>query len=191
MTPRYNTRSGALLAVILSVASIMGVNGAAAKFASGQHAEIKFSASQMNVAVDGEFKKFSADVEFDPAAPTVGKVNVVIDAATADTGSQDADELLKGKDFLDVAHFPRATFASSSITAAGAGKFLANGQFTLKGRSLPLVIPFKVRAESAGTWFEGGMPLSRLAYKVGEGEWADTGTISDQVQIRFKIFVPK
>ena len=39
-------------------------------------------------------------------------------------------------------------------------------------------------------WFEGSIPLSHLAYKVGEVEWADIGTLADQVQIRFKIFVP-
>lgn len=63
-------------------------------------------------------------------------------------------------------------------------------QLTLKGKSLPLIIPFTARPEGAGMWFEGSIPLSHLAYKVGEVEWADIGTLADQVQIRFKIFVP-
>lgn len=194
MEPRQNTRFGALLrslAAILIITAAIGGTNAVAKLASSQNAEIKFVATQMDVAVDGEFKKFTADVDFDPTKPSLGKINVVIDVATVDTGSSDANELLKGKDFLDAVHYPQATFTSTSITAADAGKFRAKGQFTLKGRSLPLMIPFTVRPEGAGMWFEGSIPLSRLAYKVGEGEWADTGTLADQVLIRFKIFVPR
>jgi len=129
MEPHQNTRSGALLrslAAIVIITAVIGETSALAKFASSQHAEIKFVATQMDVAVNGEFKKFPAEVDFDPAKPALSKVNVVTDVATVDTGSSDANELLKGKDFLDAMHFPHATFTSTSITAAVAGKFLAN-----------------------------------------------------------------
>jgi polyisoprenoid-binding protein YceI len=180
-----------LLAATLAITAVVGGSTAVAKLTASQGAELKFVASQSDVPVPGEFRKFSADVDFDPARPTTGKVSIAIEVASVATGSADADAMLKGQDFFDAAHFPQATFTSTSIKAEGAGKFRADGQFTLKGRSLALAVPFTARAEAAGTWFEGAAPVSRLAYKVGEGEWNDTGTLADRVQIKFKLFVAR
>lgn len=175
----------------LLIAAAIGASGAAAKPAAVERSEIKFLASQSDVPIEGAFKRFSADVDFDPANPARGKVSVTVDTSTVATGSSDADGLIVGKDFFDAAHFPQATFASSSIAPADAGKFVARGQFSLKGHSQTLAIPFSARSDGGGTWYEGRIPLSRLAYKVGEGEWADTGTVADEVTIRFKLFVPR
>ena len=190
MEMRQNNRLRPLAAFVL-VAAVIGGSNALAKLAASQRAEMKFVATQAEVPVDGEFRRFSADVDFDPAKPGLGKVSIAIDVADVDTGSSDANELLKGKDFFDAAHFPRATFTSSSIKAAGGGTFVASGQFALKGRSLALAVPFAAHAKPAGLWFEGSVPISRRAYGVGEGEWADTGTLADQVLIKFKFLVPR
>lgn len=172
---------------LLSIAAIGIGSSAVADFASQTHVEISFVATQDGVPVEGGFEQTRTDVEVDPAKPTGGKISVVIDTASVNTGSADADTMLRGRDFFDVARFPKATFRSTSIVADGAGAFRAIGEFTLKGRTLALVIPFSVRQDGAGIRFEGSVPLSRLAYKVGEGEWSDTGTLADQVLIKFKI----
>jgi polyisoprenoid-binding protein YceI len=194
METRNNRRIGRLfqwLAAVLIVTGLIGGSGVAAKLAAGQRAELKFVASQSDVPVTGEFRKFSADVDFDPTKPTVGSVDIVIDLASVDTGSADADMVLKGKDFFDAAQYPQASFASRSIVANGNGKFRAEGQFTLKGRSHPLVVPFAVRPEGDGLWLEGEVPVSRLAYRIGEGEWSDVGTLADPVMIKFKLFLKR
>lgn len=167
-----------------------------ASLAFGGHVDnrsskIQFTAMQSEVAVDGKFQKFVADVDFDPAEPAAGKVDLQIDLASVSTGSSEADDLLKGKEFFDAAQFPQASFSTGRINATGAGRFQAAGQFTLKGRSAPLVIPFSARPEGAGLRLEGRLPLSRLAYHVGEGQWADTGTLDDQVQIQFSLYLPR
>jgi polyisoprenoid-binding protein YceI len=176
-----------LLATALSSASFAVP---AAPIAAGK-SKIQFGFTQMGVTADGEFKTFSGDIAFDPAKPDAGKATLAIDLATVDAGSGEANDALKGKDWFDVAHFPKATFTSTSIQAAGAGKFQASGQFTLKGKSANLVIPFTSRADAGGFWLEGTVPISRTAYKVGDGEWSDTGTVADTVQIHFKLFVPR
>jgi polyisoprenoid-binding protein YceI len=145
----------------------------------------------MGVTADGEFKTFSGDISFDPAKPDAGKATLSIDLSTVDAGSAEANDALKGKDWFDIAHFPKATFTSTSIQAAGAGKFQASGPFVLKGKSANLVIPFTSRADAGGFWLEGTVPISRTAYKVGDGEWSDTGTVADTVQVHFKLFVPR
>lgn len=166
-----------------------------ASLAFGGHVDnrsskIQFTAMQSEVAVDGKFQKFVADVDFDLAEPAAAKVDLVIDLASVSTGSSEADELLKSKDFFDAAHFPQASFSARTINATGAGQYQASGLFTLKGRSVPIVVPFSARPEGAGLRIEGRLPISRLAYHVGEGQWADTGTLDDQVQILFSLYLP-
>ncbi|WP_374352164.1 YceI family protein [Chitinimonas sp.] len=152
---------------------------------------VKFVFTQMNVPVEGQFKKFNADVAFDAAKPETAKVTVNVELAGADAGNSDANVMMQAKEWFDGAHFPRATFTSSQFKALGNGKFQAVGQFSLKGRTAALTVPFTARAEGNGQWLEGAFPLSRLAWKVGEGEWADVGTVADAVQIKFKLFVAK
>jgi len=185
--PKGRRFTAALLgAAALAVSSAM-YGGLATNGAS----HVLFTATQADVPVDGEFRKFSADAVFAPTKPEAGKVNFVVEVGSVDTGSGDADQLLRGKEFFDAARYPQATFTSKVIAKGEAGLFQARGQFTLKGRSLELAIPFTARPEGAALRIEGSVPISRLAYKVGEGEWSDTGTLSDQVQVRFNLLVPR
>lgn len=180
-----------LIAPALAAATILAGTAMFGARADNAQGKIGFTATQSEVAVDGEFKKFAATVAFDPSQPGTGRVDLVIDLASVTTGSTDADDLLKGKDFFDVAHFPQARFTSTAIAAAAAGRFQARGEFALKGRRGELLVPFTARPEGAGLRIEGSVPVSRLAYQVGAGQWADTGTLADPVQIRFSLFVPR
>jgi len=176
----------------LFIASLLaGASFAHATPVDAAKSSVKFVYTQMNVPVEGQFKKFNADVVFDPAKPESGKVSISIDLAAADAGSGDANQAMQLKDWFDTAHFPKASYATTLVKAAGAGRFQAAGQLSLKGRTGALNVPFTARPDGNGQWLEGSFPLSRLAWKVGEGDWADTGTVADTVQVKFKLFVPK
>lgn len=153
--------------------------------------QVKFVFTQMNVAVEGGFKKFSGDVSFDAAKPEAGKATMVVDLSATDAGSPDANDTLKGEDWFNMAKFPKATFTATGFKALGGGKFQAVGQMSIKGKTAALTLPFTARPEANGQWIEGAFPLSRLAWKVGENEWSDVGTVADAVQVKFKLFVPK
>ncbi len=45
----------------------------------------------------------------------------------------------------------------------------------------------KVRTLGATTLATGVLPLKRLAFKIGENEWADTSMVADDVQVKFKL----
>lgn len=162
--------------------------GAAAP-ADASRGEVRFVAKESEVELKGSFRRFSADVDLDPARPQEGRIRVAIDLASADAGGIDADNLLRSKEFFDVARFPTASFEARTIRAAGDGRFEASGAFTLKGRSANLVLPFTVRRDGAGTLFEGATTISRLAFGVGEGQWSDTATLEDAVLIEFRLRV--
>lgn len=156
---------------------------------SPEKSQITFVSKQMGVPVDGRFKKFEARIAVDPAKPETGKAQLDIDLASIDAGSSDADAEVKGKNWFNTAAFPKASFVSSQVRAVGAGRYEALGKLTIKGTTRDVVAPFSVKQEAGGAWFDGGFTLNRLQFRIGEGIWADTSTVADEIQIKFKVFV--
>ncbi|MFY8042492.1 MAG: polyisoprenoid-binding protein, partial [Rhodoferax sp.] len=50
-----------------------------------------------------------------------------------------------------------------------------------------LVVPVALAQAGATTTVTGTLPLKRLAFKIGENEWADTSMVADDVQVKFKL----
>ena len=146
---------------------------------------------QMGVPVEGKFRRFSAQVSFDPAKPADGKASIEIDIASFDLGDTDFNRETAKKEWFDAAKFPKATFVTSAIKPAGAGKFEAAGKLTIKGITRDVVAPVSFKAEGGQQVFEGVLPIKRLQFNIGEGEWKDTSTVADDVQIRFRIVTAK
>jgi polyisoprenoid-binding protein YceI len=149
--------------------------------------ELAFIAHQMEAPLAGNVGRFLVDVHLDPARPQAGRVRIVIDTASVSGGSRDADTLLRGVDFFDVARFPQAVFESSGIHALEGGRLEARGTLSIKGHSAPLALVFRARPDAGGTWFEGDGEVSRLALGIGEGQWSDTSTLDDSVTIHFRV----
>jgi polyisoprenoid-binding protein YceI len=67
---------------------------------------------------------------------------------------------------------------------------VATGKLTIKGTSQPVTAPFTL-VQAAGTrTVEGEFTLKRLAFRIGEGPWADTDTVADDVLVRFRFTLP-
>jgi polyisoprenoid-binding protein YceI len=148
---------------------------------------IGFTLKQLNVPVDGKFKQFNAKVDFDPAKPQTGKADITISTASIDLPTSDANEEARKKDWFNVAQYPTARFVSTSIKPLAAGRFQVAGKLTLKGVTRDVSVPFTSKAQNGLTVVEGMLPISRLTFKIGEGEWSDTGTVDETVQIKFRL----
>ena len=151
---------------------------------------IRFETTQMNVPVEGAFRKFDGSVAFDPAKPDATKAEFEVDLGSIDLGSDEGNIEVKRKAWLNVDAFPKAKFTATSVKALGAGKFEARGPLTIKGVSQDVVAPFTVTEAGAVRIVEGQFPLRRLQYKIGEGPWADTETVADEVLVRFHFVIP-
>ena len=53
--------------------------------------EVQFTARQMGVPLEGHFKKFSAQVAFDPAKLATSKIAFTVDTGSATLGSRETD----------------------------------------------------------------------------------------------------
>ena len=149
--------------------------------------EIAFVSKQMGVPVEGHFKKFDAQVSFDPAKPATSKVAFTVDTGSATLGVKETDAELPKPVWFNVPKFPHATFESTGIKAVGAGKYEVAGKLAIKGASQDVVVPVTLTQNGATTVAAGSFAIKRLAFKIGENEWADTSMVADDVQVKFKL----
>jgi len=174
---------------IVTAACILLLSGLAAaaeyNVVQPDKSRISFVSKQMGVPVDGAFKKFSAQLAFDPAKPEAGRAQIDLDLASIDAGSTEANDEVKGKGWFNTAQFPTARFVSTGVKSLGGGRYEAQGRMTIKGKTRDVVAPFSYRTEGANAVLEGAIPVLRLQYGIGEGVWSDTGTVADEVQVKF------
>src|SRR5450755_4709309 len=95
--------------------------------------EIAFTSKQMGVPVDGKFKKFDAQLAFDPKKPEAARIAFKIDVGSATLGSAETEAELVKPEWFDTKVFPQATFQSSAVKATGPGKFDVTGRLVIKG----------------------------------------------------------
>ncbi|KFC68144.1 YceI family protein [Massilia sp. LC238] len=142
---------------------------------------------QMGVPVEAKFKQFAAQIDYDAAKPAASKASVEIQTASLDLGDPDYNKEVAKKEWFNTAQFPKASFVSTAIAPAGAGKLNVSGKLTIKGRSADVSFPLSVKAEGGKQVFEGQLPIKRLAFNIGEGEWKDTSMVADEVVIKFRV----
>ena len=148
---------------------------------------VAFTARQMGVPLQGHFSQFDAQVAFDPARLASSKIAFTVNTGSATLGSRETDAELPKAEGFNTARLPQATFQSSSIKALGSGKFEVAGKLSIKGQAHDVVVPVTLVQTGATTLASGTMVLKRLAYKIGDGEWADTSLVADDVQVQFKL----
>jgi polyisoprenoid-binding protein YceI len=148
---------------------------------------LSFVSKQMNVPVEGQFKSFRSKLAFDPAKPATAKAELEIDLASIDAGSKDANDEVTSKAWFNTKDFPVAKFVSTSVRALGGNRFEVAGKMTIKGKTQDLTAPITLRQEGNSTIFEGSMVLKRGDYAIGEGMWADFGTVANEVQVKFRL----
>jgi len=149
--------------------------------------KLGFTFKQMGVAVDGNFRKFSTKLAFDPAKPEKASATLEIDLASIDAGSDEANDEVKNQAWFNTKAYPTAKFVSSAVKSLGGGRYEVSGTMTIKGRSKPAVAPFTFKQEGNTGVFEGAFVLKRADFAIGEGQWADFGTVANEIQIRFRV----
>jgi polyisoprenoid-binding protein YceI len=149
--------------------------------------DISFTSKQMGVPVDGKFKKFDAQIAFDPKKPEAGSIAFSIDLASAEIGDAETLAELAKPVWFDSKRMPQATFQSSAVKAAGPGKFDIAGKLTIKGNVRDVLVPVTLTQTAGTTTAVGAFVIKRLEYKIGEGDWADTSMVANDVQVKFKL----
>ena len=171
---------------LIAAAFLGGVAHADQALVPAQSA-INFTAKQMGVPLQGHFKKFDAKVQFDAAKPETSKLHFSVDMGSATMGAKETDAELPKADWFNTAKFPQATFDSSAVKALGGGKYQVDGTLTIKGNAQKVSLPVTLAQSGATTTATGTLPLKRLTFKIGDGDWKDTSMVADEVNVQFKL----
>ena len=149
--------------------------------------EITFVSRQMGVPVEGRFRRFDAQVAFDPKKPEAAAIAISIDLASVSLGTADTEAELAKPEWFGVRQFPKATFQSTAVKAVGAGRFEVAGKLAIKGNTRDVVVPVALAPAGAYTAANGSFVIKRQDFRIGDGEWNDTSLVANDVQVRFKL----
>ena len=148
---------------------------------------VTFSYKQMGVAMDGRFKKFAAQVNFDPTKAEQAKANFEVDLASVDTGSGEADQEVVTKSWFNTAAFPKAQFVAKQIKQTAPNQYEVQGTLSIKGLTRDVKFPMKHTAQGKDGLLTGSFTMKRADYTIGEGMWAKFDVVANDIQVNFSI----
>ena len=120
---------------------------------AGAHASVQFKIKHLGYSwLLGRFNTFDGGFFYDDKSPNKAKINIEIDTASLDSNHAERDKHLKGKDFLDVSAFPKASFTSQSIKFTDDENAIVTGKFTLKGVTKEISFPIVKIGEGKDPW---------------------------------------
>src|SRR6201993_4195296 len=157
------------------------------------HSSINFSVRHLMVSkVRGKFEKFGGTIIV--AEDGTRSVNAEIAVDSVSTGNEQRDAHIKSADFFEVDKHPVAAFTSTGVESNG-GNYVLNGQFTLKGVTMPVsldlafygVNPGMGHGEVAG--FEASVVLNRKDFGIDIDLPLEAGgaVVGDKVTITLEI----
>lgn len=169
--------------------SILAMSAGAVEYKAIQvdKSKVTFQYKQMGVAMDGRFKKFSAQLNLDPAKPATAQAQIEIDLASVDAGSAEADDEVVGKAWFNAKAFPKAVFVARQIKATGPQQFEVSGVLTIKGKSQDIKFPLQYTAQAQAGVFSGGFVMRRADFAIGEGLWSKFDVVANDIQVNFQL----
>jgi polyisoprenoid-binding protein YceI len=153
---------------------------------------LSFTATQNGAPVTGQFKKFTGEINFDPANLSENNVKIIVDLASITDAYNQLSDTLKTPDWFNTNIFPQAIFQSSHFVKTGNKTYQSTGTLTIRDKTLPVTLTFTQQEYTpAKAVIKGNTTIKRTAFGVGQGEWADTNTIKDDVQVSFTVTAVK
>jgi polyisoprenoid-binding protein YceI len=152
---------------------------------------ITFSGTHAGSPFSGKFGQWAAQIAFDPADLPHSSARVTIATASGKTGDGLRDTSLTQDDWFDPAHFPRATFVTSKISAAGPDRYVADGVLTIKGKAVPVKLPFTLKIVGATATMNGSVAVDRLAFRMGAQADPQGAFVSKQISLKIAVTAKK
>jgi polyisoprenoid-binding protein YceI len=178
----------AILTGILALAAPMAMAQTSAWATDPAHSEVDFTIRHGGVSnVHGRFGGVKGTLVYNEAD---------IDTTTVDTGEPARDTHLKTDAFFDVVKFPTATFTSSSVVKNGS-KLTVNGNLTLHGVTLPVVLDVEgpstpvegMMDHKTHSGFSAATTISRTAFGIGTNFPA--ALVGDVVKLTIELEIVK
>ena len=143
-------------------------------------------------AYRGEFKNVEAIFEIDPMSPGACNFSVTIPIGEISIDSPEVLDYLLDYELFDVDTWPTASFKAEKCRLESLNTFVADGTLTIRDQTHPLSFPFKLNVETADGRIRfrltSEVTIKRLEYDVGQGYWANTGEVPNDVVIEIDVY---
>ncbi|UUU25246.1 YceI family protein [Streptomyces sp. DSM 40750] len=162
------------------------------------HSRIGFSVRHALVTtVRGAFTEYQSRLYFDGRDPARSRAEIVLSTASVDTGVEQRDAHLMGRDFLDAANHPRMRFVSTGVRRVDNDVYRMSGELTIKSITRPVDLeltyighvmdPFGY--ERVG--FDGTTTINRSEWGLTYNQRLAEGgaMVSEKVRLQFDIAV--
>lgn len=163
------------------------------------HASLIFRVDHLGFSMyTARFKRFDAQLRFDPANLAAASVTASVDAASIETdfpdpATHDFNAQLRGDQWLHTQKFPDMTYRSRSVELTGPNTVLIDGDLTLRGVTRPVPLeatfnggyaghPMDPRAR-IGFSARGSLKRSEFGMGFGVPEPGSKIGVSDEVDI--------
>ncbi|MCO4848866.1 MAG: cytochrome b/b6 domain-containing protein [Yoonia sp.] len=144
---------------------------------------IGITVKQLGNDVSGRFDDWVSVISFDENAETVaGSVETTINIASLSLGSVTSQAM--GPDFFDQGQFPNAVFTGDLIRDGGA--YVADGTLSIKGITVPVLMPFAVTVDENSATMTGAVQLDRRDFAIGES-MSDEGNLGFAVDVQITL----
>ncbi|MGW7420210.1 YceI family protein [Streptomyces sp. NPDC054813] len=160
------------------------------------HSRIGFSVRHaMVTTVRGAFAEYKSRLYFDGRDPSRSQAELIIATGSVDTGVEQRDAHLVGRDFLDAATHPRMRFASTAVRLKSPAVYVMTGDLTIKNTTRPVDLELTYIGNVTDPFgyqrvgFDGTTTINRMDWGLSyNSRLAEGGAmVSETVRLQFDI----
>jgi polyisoprenoid-binding protein YceI len=147
------------------------------------HSQVGFAVRHLMVSkTRGRFSDFAGTVEI-AENPLESSVAVTVQTASIDTRDEQRDGHLRSGDFFDTETHPAMTYVSRSVRESGQGRYVLEGDLTIKGVTQPVPLELTFEGGATDPWggvrigFSAKAELDREAFGLTWNQALETGGV--------------
>ncbi len=178
---------GAALALLAAAGPTVAQDGAPRWVVDPAKSAIDFESSAEGAAFEGHFDRWTADIRFDPKNLGASKVTVEVETGSVGTGDSGRDQSAQGSDWFASTMFPKATFTTRAIKDLGGGKYEADGDLTIRNKSVPLALPFTLAFKGDEADMHSEVDVDRSLWSLGTGEYGGADIVPLKVGLKIDV----
>ena len=176
--------SGILLAALLLAP---GPGWAASWLIAPEQSSVEFEYQRNGQPAIGRFAVFSGEGSFDPGAPAKATFELRIESASIDLDDTLASAFATSAEWFDSKNHPQVVYRLLRLTPDGGDSYRADGELTIRGRSLPIKSLITLEISDGEAHASGTLGMDRVDYLLGVGPMSLFVDIGRQVAVRFTL----
>lgn len=171
--------------------SAVGPTGAAAAdwLVDKENSRLDIQILQMGQPVLGQFKTWSAAINFDPENLASARIEVEVDVASIALGAVSAQAI--SPDFLNAVAHPTARLLLETVTSASNNSYEAVGTLSVAGQTVPVTLPFELVIENGRAFVAGEAAVDRLLLGIGKKGFPGNDQLGIEVLVKVKLEAEK